>query len=66
MESSLPRLRFQSSCTSSITLSWDEAKGQPCGEDKDICRPRYTIQIKDRLQGWIPAYWYVISIYEIT
>jgi hypothetical protein len=62
----LPTLRVQSSTTSSITLSWDEAEGPPCGEDEDICRPRYTIHIKDRLQGWIPAYWYVTSSNEIT
>jgi hypothetical protein len=66
MEGILPRLRVQSSTASSITLSWDEAEGPPCDEDKDIFRPRYTIHIKDRLQGWIPAYWYVIFSYEIT
>jgi hypothetical protein len=66
MENYLPQLRVQSSTASSITLSWDGTEGSAGGQNKGICRPRYTVHIKERLQGWITAYWYVISAYEVT
>jgi hypothetical protein len=53
-----PRLRVLSSTPYSIKLSWVEAEG-PSRDKKQnaVCKPQYTLQIKDRVQGWIPVYW---------
>ncbi|XP_021920541.1 fibronectin type 3 and ankyrin repeat domains protein 1-like isoform X2 [Zootermopsis nevadensis] len=62
-----PRLRVLSSTPSSIMLSWDETEGPSrCEEQDEIYRLQYTLQIKDRVQGWVTVYWGFQTKFEVT
>ena len=59
MEIMAPKPDVLCSTRSSITLSWGNTDDESKSEDRNDVGSRYeyTLQIKDRIRGWIPVYW---------